>query len=85
MTSATTTGIRSETASAASPPKGPERAEAPGTGGHPTPGKPLYGLLKELMDIVKSGAELHPRKEELPTLAKDLEREWLLTAAVDPE
>ena len=42
-------------------------------------------LLKELLDIVKSGAELHPRSEDLPTLAKDLEREWLLTAAVDPE
>jgi len=42
-------------------------------------------LLKELMEIVKSGVSFHPRSEDLPTLAKDLEKEWLLTAVVQPE
>jgi len=38
-----------------------------------------------LMEIVKSGVSFHPRSEDLQTLAKDLEKEWLLTAVVQPE
>ena len=49
----------------------------------PLPVLEKRNLLHHLLEIVRSGVQKHPGAEDLPLLAKDLEREWLMTAAVD--